>query len=328
MKNFFLHYQSSIIAGLCFGFLFFLMSTLAPHANNTMAAITIPYENTDAGLTAEISEDAVKVITQNQDDVGAKMIANILSEIFFIMKSILGVIVIFWIVWTGVYIVAGSTDEERVKSGKQMFKYAIFGLAAMLLIEPMVLDVFYGGGQIHTDTTGIGDIQKSTDNFRTEITGIIDFVKTLLIFIGMAYIIKAGAQMIFAFGEEDKITNAKSMVIPIFFGFLLVIFNEIIINQVLYNAILDGETVKFTLGDASGVSPFVVKIVAFLKYLMGFVGVILFGFIVYGSFIIMTSLGDDDKVESGKKILINAIIGMTILLVSFMLTISLVNFDI
>ncbi len=331
MNTFFQNHRQSMVLGFMAGVMIFFLSAFGGQIEspeNLGAAITIPFANTDAGLEVELGENASKIVSQTNEDAGATLVVNILSKIFLILKATLGTIVVFWIIWSGVYIIAGANDEERVKTGKQMLKYSVFGLAAMLLVEPLVLDIFYGGGEIHTDTTGIGDIQKSTDNFRAEVSGVLDFVKTLLIFIAMGYIIKAGSQMIFAYGDEEKISSAKGIFFPMFLGFLLIMFNEVFIDEVLYKAVLKGDAVEFTLGDASGVSQFVIEIVAFLKYVLGFVALILFGFIVYGGFVVMTSMGDDEKLDSGKKILFNAIIGMIIILSSLVLMLSLVNFEV
>lgn len=331
---------SSILLGFIFGIsVFFLFSGKFSEnsQNNFSAALTIPYEKEEAGLVVEIVDDEYReIITQDNENAGAIIIGSVLTKIFLVMKTLLGAIVVFWIIFGGIYIVAGSTDEEQVKTGKQILKYSLFGLGFMLLIEPMVLDIFYGGGKIHTDQTGIGDIKKSVDNFREQAIGIMNFVKTLLIFIAMGYIIKAGSQMIFAHGDEEQVTSAKSIFIPMFVGFLIIMFNEIFIDQVLYNTtfmggggdILHQGEVTFNSADGSGANTLVKEIVAFLKYLLGVIAVVLFGLIVYGGFIIMTSMGEDEKLESGKKVVFNAVIGMIIIISSFVLMASLVNFEI
>jgi len=348
----YLHKNSaSIILGFLFGAMLFALFS-GNSSQNFSANLSIPYEKEEAGLVAEIPNE--ELITQKyrldengeivkdavtgkpvEIDTGAILIGGVLTKVFLVMKTLLGAIVVFWIVFSGIYIVAGSTDEEQVKTGKQMLKYSIFGLAFMLLIEPMVLDVFYGGGDIHTDNTGIGDIEKSTQNFRDQVIGVMDFIKTLLIFIGMGYIIKAGSQMIFSHGDEEQVTSAKSIFIPLFVGFLIIMFNEVFIDQVLYKVIFTGDgtdildhgKVTFASADGSGASQLTKEIVGFLKYLLEVIGAVLLGFIIYGGFVVMTSMGEDEKLETGKKILLNAVIGMVIVVSSFVLMMSLVNFE-
>lgn len=54
-----------------------------------------------------------------------------------------------------------------------------------------------------------------------------------------------------------------------------------------------------------------------IRAVLGLLGVISLGLILYAGFTIMTSQGNEDKVAEGKKILTNSVIGLTIILASF-----------
>jgi len=60
-----------------------------------------------------------------------------------------------------------------------------------------------------------------------------------------------------------------------------------------------------------------VVIVRIINTVLGLLGIIAVSLIVYAGFIIMTSGGDEGKVASGKKMIINAVIGLAVILSAF-----------
>ncbi|MFB6225851.1 MAG: pilin [Candidatus Paceibacteria bacterium] len=53
---------------------------------------------------------------------------------------------------------------------------------------------------------------------------------------------------------------------------------------------------------------------------LGLLGVVAFVLIVYGGFMIMTAAGNEEKVETGKNILLYAVIGLAIILSAYSIT--------
>lgn len=74
-----------------------------------------------------------------------------------------------------------------------------------------------------------------------------------------------------------------------------------------------------TVGDATGLGNEDPKIIIgnIIRYALEFIGVILVVIIVYGGFVWMTAAGNPEKVDKAKKILINAVVGLIIILMSW-----------
>lgn len=66
-------------------------------------------------------------------------------------------------------------------------------------------------------------------------------------------------------------------------------------------------------------------IVNVINYILGFAAFVAIGVIIYGGYQYMTSLGDPTKIEKGKKTLINAIIGLVIIILAFIIVQTVVN---
>lgn len=77
-----------------------------------------------------------------------------------------------------------------------------------------------------------------------------------------------------------------------------------------------------TVGDATGLGNEDPKIIVgnIIRYALGFIGIVLVCFMVYGGFVWMTASGNPEKVDKAKKILINAVIGLVIILMSWAIT--------
>lgn len=53
---------------------------------------------------------------------------------------------------------------------------------------------------------------------------------------------------------------------------------------------------------------------------LGLLGIVAFVLIVYGGFMIMTAAGNEEKVETGKNVLLYAVIGLAIILSAYSIT--------
>jgi len=54
-----------------------------------------------------------------------------------------------------------------------------------------------------------------------------------------------------------------------------------------------------------------------LTYILGFLSIIAIGFAIYGGFQILTAAWDEDKVKKGKTTLINALIGIFVIMMAW-----------
>lgn len=290
--------------------------------------INIPFNSADAGLYVETSGE--DIVAQIAPDDGANQMVDILVTIFHGMKWILGFLAFLWIVIAGVYMVANSSDEGEAKKAKKMMKYSIAGLFLMLLVEPLVLDILIGGGNGNLDSTSVWDADRLKivyDNFTIQTRGVLDFLKTFLVFIAMAYIIMSGVKMMTAFGNDEQLSSAKSMFLPIGVGLLVIAFNEFVVDYVLYNWMFDGTEVNYA-PDEDNAKVLVEQIVNFFMYVLEFLALLVFIYLLYGGFLYITSLGEDDRASQGKDIVINALIGLLIIMFSYVLMMSILNFSI
>lgn len=77
-------------------------------------------------------------------------------------------------------------------------------------------------------------------------------------------------------------------------------------------------------GSTGGVDNFRQLLLTFLNFFLGFLGLLAVLLVIYGGFLYMTAAGDDGKTENGKKVILYAVIGIIIILISFALVNTLI----
>jgi hypothetical protein len=88
------------------------------------------------------------VISEKLGDIGsgntgATIIGNLLSNVFSAMIIAGAVILIIMIIWSGVAMISGSGDKERVQVAQKRLTYSIIGF--VILISVFAIANFVGG---------------------------------------------------------------------------------------------------------------------------------------------------------------------------------------
>jgi len=77
------------------------------------------------------------------DNTGAKIIGSLLGNIFNVMIIAGAVILIIMIIWSGIAIIGGSGDKDRVQNAQKRLTYSIVGF--VILICVFAIANFVGG---------------------------------------------------------------------------------------------------------------------------------------------------------------------------------------
>jgi hypothetical protein len=75
-----------------------------------------------------------------------------------------------------------------------------------------------------------------------------------------------------------------------------------------------------------GQQPLVETIGKFVNIILGFLGIVAFVIILYGGFLWMTSKGDEKQVGKAKRVIIDGVIGLAIVLASWAIAAFVMNF--
>ncbi len=165
--------------------------------------------------------------------LGWEFWVNIFSPIVNLLQMLAAFGFLAMAVWAFFIRVSAAGDEERVKKSNNTIIYAIIGLL-LIKIPYMIVRAFYGrpgcensaGGFISVGTCDIKEVDLAGG---IGIVGkLFTFFNTFLSVICVILIIYAGWLVLISGGEEEKLKKAKSTVLYIVLGFIVLVASHAI----------------------------------------------------------------------------------------------------
>ena len=261
-------------------------------------------------------------------DAGARVLASGTLMTVDILKKVVSFVFVVILVWFGLQMTVAGGDEDLVKKNKTGIVWLLISLCLLLIVQPMITNVLFGGGENFRPGDVLKDAQSmalSIDTGTQQIFAILQWGKALVVTGALIYLIFSGAQMILSLGDEETLKKQRQAILWIGVGFLAIAFNEVIINEVIFSRMfkLDETKVYFLQNSVRGIQ----EIVAVIKFILKFAAVIAFSVFVIGGGNFIFSFGNDERIELGKKMIFDAAIGLVVILISFVLVSTLVTGD-
>lgn len=240
------------------------------------------------------------------------------------IKFLLGVIAIIFIVWNAVAMIAGGGNEEQVDKGKRGITYGVVGLVFALMVDTVIFDILYGGRGIGQATLvdSPDSVTKSIDAGTKLLLDGIQWFKGIVIIAAVAYLLFSGLKIITALGDTEKIEQNRKLTLWIGIGIVVILLNEIIIQEVLYPRVLGGDwAVQYNPNSTRGIS----EAIGIVRYFLGFLAVVAFAALIYGGALMIGSFGNEDLLGKAKKTLTGAVIGIVVVLTSYVIVSTFVS---
>ncbi len=214
--------------------------------------------------------------------------------------------------------VAGFTliirqSEESMTKARHAVVGVIVGVFLVFLSEQFV-DAIYGGfsipaGEVLMDPA---NIEEGVGILSGELLGIIRWCETIVAIAAIGLIVVQAAYVLASFGSEETIRKAYRAVFSTIIGILLIVFDRTI-------AAIFGYDQMVALPGAPDATIFIVEVFGFIRLLLGFVGIVAVAILVYAGVLMIVNYGNDDLVTKAKTVLINAAIGLLLIVVSFVI---------
>lgn len=265
----------------------------------------------------ELSADDVGLIADSITILyatGERQITEIARAVANTVKNLIAGLAVIWIVYAGARMVFAGGDENIITEQKRSIMYAGIGLVAILLVDRGI-DYLYGPAGV-ARTTLEQDV-----GFTAEIYGLVNFLKAIIGTIAILFIVISGIRTLFAAGEEDQLTKQKKSLLWIGLGLILIAIDEIIIENVFIIPTQHSDQIR-----TSNITSIINTIGSVFQFILGFVGLIAFGALIYGAATMIMNYGNDEMVQKSRKIIRNAIIGIIVILSAYVIVATLVVF--
>lgn len=216
-----------------------------------------------------------------------------------------------------------------------MSKYVLLGSVAVVavLVLHLCAPIALAEGQIQNP---LG----ANTTFTGVIINVINFMLSLVGVLSLLGVIYGGIRMVVAVGNENSISEAKKIIFWSIAGLTVSILSWTIVNIFLKDVLGAITQATIPLAYAEEVVPLnlqeqlskvqsatnlpntittdsLAKKIA--KFITGITATVALLAFIYGAFLVVVSLGDDQKVSQGKKIMFYALMGL--LLIGFAYTI-------
>lgn len=292
-----------------------IVATLNFFTNSTFAAIEMPFSAESSNLVEFTEETKVtNDPNSNSSTQGHKKIGAAMEKIINIIQAVIGGIATLLIIISAVMIIIAD-EEEKISNGKKGVGAGFLGLMFMLTIDTIILDIFYGGRSFEAGSmmSNQETMQSSLKAGNELVMSVLEWSQSIIIILAILYLMISGISMITALGESEEINKKRQVIQWVGLGVIVIMLNEIIVKQIIYNYIFQGDEIIYQPDASRGI----VEIVGLIKYALQFLAIVVFIILVYGGGQMVFSFGNDEAISKGKSVISASIIGIIIILISY-----------
>lgn len=246
------------------------------------------------------------------NSTGSKGVESLLFTIAKSMKNIALLLAVFYLIFSVYRLLFSGAADDDIKKWKLSIIWTTLGIILMQSSFAFVETLNY------EDVDG----NLALRIMKNIIFPFLSMLQALASFAFIAMAIYAFYRIVTSGGDEEGAKAGKRTVIYAIIGFALLKIPQYIIDSTYgrvvscSGGILSGDKCIETPQNLSGL----VKTIAnAINYINGFLMLVVLVLIIYAGFLVLTSGGDDEKMKRAKSIIKYAIIGVLLIVSSYML---------
>jgi len=203
----------------------------------------------------------------------------------------------------GFRMIVAQEDDIRDRA-RPIVTSVISGMVLSMLIIPFIR-AFYGS----TGEISRGGMSLGVNIINTEVTGVINWALVLAAPLAITMIIFTASQALFNPTNEEGIANMRKTIFSVIAGIVLIL-------------------VRFVLADTFGGDgtpspvPILQTVVNILNFILTFTALVAVFIIIYAGVLMVLNLGDEERITKAKGLILRAILGLVVIMVSW----AIVNF--
>jgi Na+-driven multidrug efflux pump len=170
-----------------------------------------------------VSAEVADMFTKQGEVVDIDTAETVIQKFTSYLQLALGAIAMIFMFYAGFQLITRADDEEAVGKAKKHLIWSFIGLIIAILADPLVNKVFYPSG----GDGGAGDTE--VVNFTQETVGLLKFILSFLAILVFVAFLISGFYYLTSFGEEEKNTKAKDIIIYTIIGGILIIVSYALI---------------------------------------------------------------------------------------------------
>lgn len=250
--------------------------------------------------------------------VGGIGVRNVLIGLFKNLAIVVFIIAVLVAFISVIRLLASKNDEENFSTWIQTLVWSIAGLFLISIAYTVIR-------QFETRVFGIQTISTQTvfNVVINIIYPLLNFLRYIAATVFFLWAIYAFYRIVTAGGNEEWFEDGKKIFIGSIIGFIIMMIAEPLVRIAYGWGNCSGNRIfgvptdcTNRVLDASGVLGTVAKIIIFIN---GFLALIVLIMVMYAGFLVLTGAGDEEKNDKAKKTIVYALIGVIILIFSYVI---------
>lgn len=201
----------------------------------------------------------------------------------------------------------------------KIFLMAVFLFLAIIFLNP--INVFAADSPVVNFTNPLGEIT----TLEGLVSNLLSAVQKIIVSLALVFIVVGAIMVLVSAGSPETVEKGKKAITMAIVGLTIGIAAPSILKEIA-NAVgwgcPEGATDCGTLTDALNFSDIALNV---LSFLLGIAGILAMIMLVIGGIMYLTSAGDEDRVEQGKKTFKYAVIGIVVIMSSMIIVRQIAN---
>jgi len=231
---------------------------------------------------------------------------SIIGNVINFLATLATWITLLGIVIGGIMYVLATGDETKIARAKRILLLSVLGLL-IVLIRAVIVNEVYG-------VLGLAPFVAGTSTLAQIIWNIIVFLRGIIAWIAVLFLVWGGIMYITSTGDEQKTNRAKQAILVAVIGLFIAAVSINIAHAVFV-------AIGWAAGSpwaGAGYATLGTLLFRIIGYILGFTSMLAVAAFIYGAITYITSGGSDEKLQRGKKVLIYATVGVVIIMISAM----------
>lgn len=213
-----------------------------------------------------------------------------------------------------------SQEEDKLTKARRTIVTSLVGVMALYLV-PRIVDAIYTGGAVFYAPFNLvfetpGGVTLGASIFTAELYGIIRWVEVMIVPVAIGIVVYSGFRIITTFGKEEGPAVMRRAIASLATGIILLLIDPAI------KATLG--IPNFGLPGTPSTAPIIARGLGILNSVLLLLSLAAIVIVVYAGIRLVVSLGNEEEQTKAKSLLVRAIIGMTIVFLSFALSVTIV----
>lgn len=162
------------------------------------------------------------------------------------------------------------------------------------------------------------------DSVEGVLAGVLQALRNIIVILSIIFIIIGAVMYILSAGNESRMNTAKGAITSALVGMALAIAAPSFLKELA--SILGWTNIVDASNSIPGALSFTQIATKVLDFLLSIVGIIAIIMLIFGGFTYLTSAGDENQAETGKKIVTYAVIAITVALSALVLVTQVTKF--